>query len=80
LIAISKPYLPKFIEEAIRDAFIGGMMSNEIRKRLLEDDNLTLQATFDKARSLEIAQKNAEMCSSAEVQAVVQTDVFFLAP
>jgi len=40
------------------------MMSNEIRKRLLEDDNLTHQAAFNKARSLEIAQKNADMYSS----------------
>ena len=29
-------------EEAIRDAFIGGMMSYNIRQRLLEDHNLTL--------------------------------------
>ena len=48
-------------EEAIRDAFIGGLVSNEIRQRLLENNNLTLQAAFDKARSLETAQKNAEM-------------------
>ena len=48
-------------KEAIRDALIGGLVSNEIRQPLLENNNLTLQATFDKARSLETAQKNAEM-------------------
>ena len=48
-------------EEAIRDAFIAGVISSDIRKRLLENDNLTLQAALDKARSLETAQKNAEM-------------------
>ena len=34
---------------------------NEIRQRLLEDENLTLQNAFEKARSLETAQKNAAM-------------------
>jgi len=48
-------------EEAIRDAFIGGLTSNEIRQRLLEDDTLTLETAFTKARSLEIAQKNPEV-------------------
>ena len=48
-------------EEAIRDAFISGILSDEIRQqRLLEDHDLSLQNAFDKARSLEIAQKNAE--------------------
>ena len=47
-------------EEAVRDAFIAGISSNEIRQRLLEDHNLSLQNAFDKARSLEIAQKNAQ--------------------
>ena len=47
-------------EEAIRDAFIAGIISNEIRQRLLEDSNLTLQVAFEKARSLETAQRNAK--------------------
>ena len=48
-------------EEAIRDAFIEGITSSNIRQRLFEDNNLTLQGKFDKARSLETAQKNVEM-------------------
>ena len=52
-------------KEAIRDAFIGGLVSNEIRQRLLENNNLTPQAAFDKTRSLETAQKNAEMYLSS---------------
>ena len=48
-------------DEAIRDTFISGLASLEIRRRLLEEPNLTLQATFDTARSLEIAHKNAEL-------------------
>ena len=51
-------------EDAIRDAFIGGMMSNNIRPRFLEDHTLTLRTAFDKARSLEIAQQNAKMHNS----------------
>ena len=47
-------------KKAIRDAFIGGILSNEIRQQLLEDHNLSLKKAFDKARSLEIAQENAE--------------------
>ena len=39
-------------------------MSNDTRHRLLEDHTLTLRTAFDKARSLEIAQKNAEMYNS----------------
>ena len=39
-------------------------MSNGIRQRLLEDHTLTLPTTVDKARSLEIAQKSAEIYNS----------------
>ena len=64
-------------EEAIRDAFIGGIISNEIRQRLLEDSNLTLQVAFEKARSLETAQRNAKsyqfVSPSAEHIAEVQS-------
>ena len=47
-------------EGTIRDAFIAGITSPSVRRRLLESDNLTLQHVFDKARSLEEAQRNAE--------------------
>ena len=43
------------------------MTSNAIRQRLLEDHTLTLEAAFDKARSLEIAQKHAEAYQSNPV-------------
>ena len=55
-------------EEAIRDVLIGGMMSYNIRQRLLEDHNLTLRDAYNKACSLEIAQKNAEIYSSSSTQ------------
>ena len=58
-------------KEAIRDAFISGILSNKIRQRLLEDHNLSLQNAFDKARSLEIAQKNAETYCVGPSQLVI---------
>ena len=39
--------------EALRDAFIRGLVSSEIWQRLLEERDLSMQDAFDKARSLE---------------------------
>ena len=44
-------------EAAIRDAFIAGLSSGYIRQRLLEENSLELLTVFDKAQSLEDAQK-----------------------
>ena len=49
--------------ESICDAFINGLESNLIRKRLLENKTLDLQAAFKQARSLDLAQKNADSYS-----------------
>ena len=57
-------------EEAIRDAFVSRILSNEIRQRLLEDHDLSLQKTFNKARSLEIEQKNDEAYCAGQSQLV----------
>ena len=46
--------------ESVRDAFISGLRAPYIRQRLLENATLTLDAAFTTARSLEVAQKNAE--------------------
>lgn len=45
-------------EELIRDSFISGINSSLIRQRLLENITLTLQAAYDQAKSLDLAQKN----------------------
>ena len=45
--------------ESIRDAFIGGLSSSDIRQRLLEERTLTLAQAFEKARSLDSAQKSS---------------------
>ena len=47
-------------EEAIRDAFIAGLCSTDIQRRLLEENNMTLSQAFEKARALYTAQKNSE--------------------
>lgn len=41
--------------EYIRDAFINGITSSQIRERLLENSNLNLDQIFDQARALEMA-------------------------
>lgn len=53
-------------ESAVRDAFIAGINSSYIRQRLLEDNELQLNAVFDKARSLYEAQKNAQSYVSVD--------------
>jgi len=55
-------------EEAIRDAFTGGIVCSEIRQRPLEENNLSLDNTISKARSLEAAHRNAELFSAGSPQ------------
>ena len=47
-------------DDYIRDAFIAGISSNFIRQWLLENKNLNLELAYDQARSLELAQIQAE--------------------
>ena len=42
----------EYRQELLRDAFINGLFSSSIRQRLLERDDLTLQAAFEQAYSL----------------------------
>jgi len=46
----------------IRDSFINGLSCNYIQ-RLLENTQLTLEQAHDKARTLDLAQKNSEVYS-----------------
>ena len=50
-------------EESIRDAFISGLTSPLIRRRLLENKTLDLATMFDQARSLESAARSSESYS-----------------
>ena len=52
-------------DAAIRDAFISGLTSSDIRLRLLEKENLDLKSAFDSARSLELAQKHSQTYQSS---------------
>ena len=44
----------------VRDAFISGIQSKVIRQKLLENTTLTMEETFNQARTLQTAHKNAE--------------------
>ena len=46
--------------ESILSAFVTGLSSNFIRQRLLESDKLTLETAFTQARTLDLAQRNAD--------------------
>ena len=52
------------MKEAIRDAFISGILSGSIRQRLLENKTLDLQTAFDEARALDMSQKTSETYNS----------------
>ncbi|XP_050500625.1 uncharacterized protein LOC126880642 [Diabrotica virgifera virgifera] len=47
-------------EDYIRDSLISGILSNDIRQRLLENNSITLQDAILKAPSLESASKHSE--------------------
>lgn len=52
--------LEKCRDDYVRDAFINGLRSAYIRRRLLENNVTDLKTVFEHARALELAQKNAE--------------------
>jgi len=49
----------QYCEELIRDAFINGLNSQGTRQRILEKDNLSLEAAYEQAYSLERAQQQS---------------------
>ena len=55
----------QYKQEMVRDAFINGILSPGIRQRLLENDRLNLETAVQQARSLDLAQKNAEFYSQS---------------
>ena len=60
-------------EEAIRDAFISGLASPQIRQRLLEKVTLDLDTAFADARTLDMAEKQSSSYRSDVVSAAVKT-------
>ena len=57
--------------EAIRDAFIGGLISPQIRQRLLENSSLDLDTAFENARTLDMAEKQSLSYRSESVTAAI---------
>ncbi|XP_064115027.1 uncharacterized protein LOC135221134 [Macrobrachium nipponense] len=53
----------QYREELIRDAFINGLASPMFRQHLLENKTLDLQAAYNQAYSLDLAQRNASFYS-----------------
>ena len=60
-------------DESVRDSFITGLQSSYIRQRLLEYESLTFQEAFDKARSLESAQLQADTYQGSKSSVVAAT-------
>ena len=59
--------------EAIRDAFISGLLSTFIRSRLLEntrDESMTLEAIINQARCFDTAQKSSESYFATDGKAI----------
>ena len=53
----------QYRQEMVRDALINGLSSHGIHQRLLENRDLNLENAVEKARSMELAQKNSEFYS-----------------
>ena len=59
----------------VRDSFVSGIRSKEIRQKLLEDTSLSMEQVFDRARTLRTAHTNAESFSSSSFSPVASTTV-----
>lgn len=53
--------------EYIRDAFINGLSSAQIRQRLLENETLTLDQAIGQSRALESAQKHSDVFANGSL-------------
>jgi len=53
----------EYRDEYIRDSFINGLLSNNIRQRLLENNTLKLEEAITRSRALGMAQKQSEVYS-----------------
>jgi len=51
----------EYRDEYIRDSFINGLLSNNIRQRLLENNKLKLEEAVTRSPALEMAQKQSEV-------------------
>ncbi|XP_064117671.1 uncharacterized protein LOC135223096 [Macrobrachium nipponense] len=57
----------QYRQELVRDAFINGIASAFIRQRLLENKSLNLEAAHSQARTLDLAQRSADVYTSPPI-------------
>ena len=54
----------EYKQEVVRDAFVNGLASRHIQRRLLETTELSLEAAYTSALCLQMAQKRVHICYS----------------
>ena len=64
----------EYRRELVRDTFISGIQSSNIRQRLLENQTLTLNEAFEKAKALDFAQQKAISYDSSGMTAAVNKE------
>ena len=57
----------QYKQEMVRDTFINGLLSSGIPQRLLDHHQLNLETAIEKARAMELAQKNSEFYARTDV-------------
>ena len=63
----------QYRDEALRDAFISGLLCHSIRQRLLENDNLNLELAFNQARAMESAKRSSESYGISQLSSNLTT-------
>ncbi|CAI9720227.1 Hypothetical predicted protein [Octopus vulgaris] len=56
----------QYRSEMIREPFINGLTSNQLRQRLLENKSVDLSTAYDQARSLDVAQQSSSVFLNSE--------------
>ena len=54
----------EFLDEALRDRFVCGLINGNIRRRLLEERTLTLKIAIDLAKTLESAEVEIKLMNT----------------
>ena len=64
---IRRLWFKAYLEEALRDRLVCGLLSETIQRALLAEADLTLQRAFEVAQSMETAHKNAQSLKGTKV-------------
>lgn len=65
----------QYQDDMVRDAFINGLLSSEIRQRLLENQTLTMKQAYDQAMVIEEAKRQSRMFHNWSSQEVAAEEV-----